>query len=292
MAGGIDWFRWHHGSVTDPKFQLVARKAKQSLPIVIAVWAFVLEQASAAVDRGTYKGIDCEAIDCLFDLDEGATASILAEMQSRHLIDGERVCAWDKRQPKRERDDASAADRKRRQRQNDAETNGRDTLNEANDNHVTPCHAMSRQDTPREEESREEDIHGAIAPLSETAVSAAVPNCPHDRLLDLFAEKLPELPQPRRSLWGNSAGAESMRARWRWVMTASETKHGQKRRIAETVEQGLDWFARFFGYVASCPHLMGDNARGWTADLAWLMKSGNFTKVVQGNYQAREGVAA
>ncbi len=30
MAGGIDWFRWHHGSVTDPKFQLIA-KADRSL---------------------------------------------------------------------------------------------------------------------------------------------------------------------------------------------------------------------------------------------------------------------
>ena len=33
MAGGIDWFRWHHGSVTDPKFQLVARKSKQALDV-------------------------------------------------------------------------------------------------------------------------------------------------------------------------------------------------------------------------------------------------------------------
>ena len=24
MAGCIDWFRWHHGSVTDPKFKLIA----------------------------------------------------------------------------------------------------------------------------------------------------------------------------------------------------------------------------------------------------------------------------
>ena len=45
---GMDWFRWHHGSVTDPKFQLVARRAGASLPDVLAVWAYVLEAASQA----------------------------------------------------------------------------------------------------------------------------------------------------------------------------------------------------------------------------------------------------
>ncbi len=47
MAGGIDWFRWHHGSVTDPKFQLVAHRAGVRLGDVMVVWAFVLENASA-----------------------------------------------------------------------------------------------------------------------------------------------------------------------------------------------------------------------------------------------------
>lgn len=37
MAGGIEWFRWHHGSVTDPKFQLVARRSGARLSDVLAV---------------------------------------------------------------------------------------------------------------------------------------------------------------------------------------------------------------------------------------------------------------
>ncbi len=47
MAGGIDWFRWHHGSVTDPKFQLIAKKAGGRVGDVIAVWAALLENGSA-----------------------------------------------------------------------------------------------------------------------------------------------------------------------------------------------------------------------------------------------------
>ena len=62
MANGIDWFRWHHGSVNDPKFGLVAMKADARVGDVIAVWALVLEQASANTDRGAFGDIDHE--DC------------------------------------------------------------------------------------------------------------------------------------------------------------------------------------------------------------------------------------
>jgi hypothetical protein len=65
MANGIDWFRWHHGSVNDPKFGLVARKAAARVGDVIAVWALILEQASANTERGLFGAIDCEATDFL-----------------------------------------------------------------------------------------------------------------------------------------------------------------------------------------------------------------------------------
>lgn len=159
MAGGIDWFRWHHGSVTDPKFQLVARKSKQALASVIAVWAFVLEQASASEDRGSFGTIDCEAIDCLLGLEDGATDAILAAMGERGLVDDGAVSAWEKRQPKRERTDNTSTERSRahrdRQRQlppaDDAQRHATPETDDA-----TPCNAMQHQKKPRGEESREE----------------------------------------------------------------------------------------------------------------------------------------
>ena len=159
MAGGIDWFRWHHGSVTDPKFQLVARKSKQALASVIAVWAFVLEQASASEDRGAFGAIDCEAIDCLLGLEDGATAAILAAMGERGLVDDGAVSAWEKRQPKRERTDNTSTERSRahrdrqRQEQQDGEKQ-RHATPELDD--ATPCNATQHQKKPRGEESREE----------------------------------------------------------------------------------------------------------------------------------------
>lgn len=152
MAGGIDWFRWHHGSVTDPKFQLVARKSGASLPDVLAVWAYLLEQASASEHRGHIGEIDAEALDCLFGFPstETRTANILAAFQERGLIDGLTVASWEKRQPKRERDTDSSAERTRAYRERQQATK------QTNQSHVTPCDATEHQKNARGEESREE----------------------------------------------------------------------------------------------------------------------------------------
>lgn len=152
MAGGIDWFRWHHGSVTDPKFQLVARKADATLPQVLSVWVFVLEKASAAEERGTFGDIDHEAVDCLFGMDDGTTAAILDQMAVRGLLADGMVANWEKRQPKRERESDSSTDRVRAYR----ERQRQQRPGNAKEDHETPCNAMERQETPREEESREE----------------------------------------------------------------------------------------------------------------------------------------
>lgn len=161
MSGGIEWFRWHHGSVNDQKFGLVAKKAGASVAEVIATWACLLEQASAADDRGNPGIPDFEAIDFALGMGDGTARRIYERMRERMLIDPEtgRIASWEKRQPKRERTDDGSSDRVRafreRQRQQDnSNTTERQETPKANEE--TPCNAMERQETPREEESREE----------------------------------------------------------------------------------------------------------------------------------------
>lgn len=181
---GIDWFRWHHGSVTDPKFQLIARKTASRTSDVLAVWACLLEEASQAETRGLVGQVDFESLDCLLGFDDGVTERIYSAMISRGLIssDGE-VCSWSKRQPKREREDDSSTERSRRlragrqegldsanaaakdaaahdQQQRQPDTNT-DTTNQVapdseEQSHATPRNATQRQKTPREEKSRED----------------------------------------------------------------------------------------------------------------------------------------
>ena len=121
--------------------------------------------------------------------------------------------------------------------------------------------------------------------------SAKLPDCPHDQLIDLFAKNLPELPQPRKSLWSTGKNAPALKARWRWVMSAKyESGERAGTRMATTPEEALAWFDRFFAYVAKSDWLTGKTT-SWSADLGWLSNSSNFEKVLQGNYENQKAAA-
>ena len=171
MAGGIDWFRWHHGSVTDPKFQLVAKRAGVTLPSVICVWAYVLEQASANSERGKFGSIDFESLDLLFGFEDGVTQRILACMQDRGLVSQGVVSAWEKRQPKRE--DETAAERKRRQRERENEPKISTPVTCDMSRDVTQSHADVTLGHDRGEESRKEKEKHFIKPLAADAAGFA-----------------------------------------------------------------------------------------------------------------------
>lgn len=276
MAGGIDWFRWHHGSVTDPKFQLVARRAGASLPDVLAVWSYLLEQASASEKRGDFGQIDCEAIDCMFGFPstETRTADILKAMQQRDLITDSQVIAWDRRQPKRE--DDTANERKRRQREREhAERIAASVTGETSRND-TQCHAEVTHCHARGEESREE---GNTSPDGDgdEADASSVDTCPQQRIITAFHAALP---MARHVKDWTPARQQLLRSRWR---------EDKKR-------QSLEWWIRFFAYVAQSRFLTGQTAtpgrRPFELGLEWLLKAENFAKVREGAFHEAEEVAA
>ena len=204
MAGGMDWFRWHHGSVTDPKFGLVAKKAGARLGDVLAVWAFVLESASSNETRGTVGAIDAESLEFLLGLDQGAAYRILDAMTQRGLLGaGGVVQSWERRQPKRERDDDNSTARVQAFRQKQR--------------HETPGNATERQETPRGEESREEQDQCTHTPLARdwklppVWAAWAVEQYPHwtPATVDLIASQFADH-------WRASGGASSdWGATWR-----------------------------------------------------------------------------
>lgn len=118
-----------------------------------------------------------------------------------------------------------------------------------------------------------------------TSLSSSTPDCPHEEIIDLFCQHLPEAPHPRKSLWRNGKNAPALKARWRWVMTACHESGARKgQRIAATREDGIAWFGKFFAYVSTSSWLTG-KAGSWMADLGWLSNSSNFEKVIQGNFE-------
>lgn len=86
---GMDWFRWHHGSVTDPKFQLIAKKTNSNAAEVIAVWACLLEHCSQ--NRARMSGFEPGACDELLGLEKGATQRICVALEQRGFLVADQI---------------------------------------------------------------------------------------------------------------------------------------------------------------------------------------------------------
>lgn len=102
------WVRLWHDMPTDPKFRTIARASKQPLPVVIAIFTFILTDASAnESERGRTTASD-EDIASAFDLEESDVCLVRQAMQGR-VLDGDILAGWEKRQPKREDNSAERA---------------------------------------------------------------------------------------------------------------------------------------------------------------------------------------
>lgn len=63
---------------------------------------------------------------------------------------------------------------------------------------------------------------------------------------------------------------------------------------ADSARVDLAWWQEYFGMVSRSPWLLGENSRGWTADLDWLLNESNMAKVLEGKYlpKAKKSVPA
>jgi uncharacterized protein YdaU (DUF1376 family) len=105
--------------------------------------------------------------------------------------------------------------------------------------------------------------HGEGEPSSEPKV----PPCPHKEIIQIYHEVLPELPKVIIDLWGG-AREKQLRARWK-----QSKQH-----------QSLDFWRWYFGIIRKSSFHLGDNERGWQADLGWLINPTNFAKMI-GKYK-------
>lgn len=118
----------------------------------------------------------------------------------------------------------------------------------------------------------------SLNPEHKQYVGSKLPDCPHEKILALYAEHLPVLPQPR--IW-NDKRRKLLAARWKFILTNKNTKDVP---FATDEESGLAFFKKYFAFVAGCDFLVGKST-AWSADLPWLLQAENFAKVIEGNYQ-------
>lgn len=95
-------------------------------------------------------------------------------------------------------------------------------------------------------------------------------DCPALAIVDLYHQILPEMTEVKVL---TDARRRALQARWR----------------ENTSRQSLNFWVRFFEYVRTSPFLMGNVERKggmppWKADFEWLVKAGNFVKIIEGKY--------
>jgi hypothetical protein len=121
-----DWVRYYHDTPTDPKWRVIARKSGQRIGDVIAVWSFVLTNASAnANERGRTHNIVTEDIGAALDLEPGQVEAILEAMEGK-VIENGKLSAWEKRNPIK--DDGAAERAKRWRERKRTQTNGANAI--------------------------------------------------------------------------------------------------------------------------------------------------------------------
>lgn len=115
--------------------------------------------------------------------------------------------------------------------------------------------------------------------VAEDEKKPKLPPCPHQEILALWAEVLPHCRQPAPNLWAGTARADNMAARWK-ACFALKKPNGEP--FYTDKQTGLDWWRRFFGYVAANEYLM--RGHRWF-DLPWVVKRENFVKILERKYE-------
>lgn len=145
---------------------------------------------------------------------------------------------------------------------------------------TSPNEAPSKPLASQEQEQEQEHITNPVGLVVDSAADdlpakPAKPDCPHQQIIALYHELLPASPEIRD--W---TPARSVHLRTRWN--------------EQPERQNLDWWRRFFGYIAQSEFLTGRaharERKPFCAPLDWICKAENFAKIIEGRYH--EEVAA
>jgi hypothetical protein len=172
------WVRLWEDMPTDPKWRVVARRAGRPLAEVLAVFVFMLTNASKAQERGTLANWNDEDVGAAIDVDAEHVAAIRDAMQGKTL-DGDKLTGWERRQPKRE--DGAAERAKEWRKSNRTQPN-------ATERPKTP-----REDTDTDTEKKETAAAVSLAAAAEKSEIEEIANA----LEDATGWRLPGVPMIR-----------------------------------------------------------------------------------------------
>ncbi len=213
--------RWYHGTISDPKWRVIAKRTGQTVSAVVSIWAALLENASESQDRGTLSGWDPEVIATALDLTPEVVVTVCNAMQQK-VLNGDHLAAWSKRNPKREREDDST---ERVQRFREKKKG------------VTPRNATKRPEQNREENTNTVDLKAGFEKLwgkypakdgrkeAEKHFSASVKT--DSDLADCTKALANYLEHLRRETWKKPKNGSTWFNNWRdWIDPPETSKRG------------------------------------------------------------------
>ena len=180
------WFKLTDTTVMSLKWQRMARKLGVSPAVVSFVFMAAMSSASQCNDRGSLRDFDPEDVDFFGDFEDGTTSRVMDALTDAGFIEDGRIAGWEESQSRPSQEEADrarlqAAERKRRQRAKEQQTEEEAVTPLSHD--VTPCHASSRDvtgchavshdvthtDQIRSKKIRTEDLkHTPLTPQGET----------------------------------------------------------------------------------------------------------------------------
>ena len=115
-----------------------------------------------------------------------------------------------------------------------------------------------------------------INPRAKGTNPRALGNVPTQQVLQTYNDVLGNRLPKAQML--NDKRKRVIAQRWREMLNSQDPSG--KVRFTDTAS-GLAWFGKFFAKVALNPHWLGENDRGWRADLDWILKPDNFVKILE-----------
>lgn len=158
-----NWYRVHHGMVSDPKWPLIARNSGQNVGTVVAVWCSLLDYASQNEDRGSVRGFCPEEIDALYGYDEGTVSSVMQAMEQRGMIVDDVVVSWEKRQASKTSTGANGGPMSSTERSRLYRERKKLQRDMADGNAATPCNASATDCNALQRDATQAQREGNVA---------------------------------------------------------------------------------------------------------------------------------
>lgn len=264
MAG--DWIKMRNNLWNDPRIMRVCDISKAGEACVVGGLYWLWSAADEHSETGFMPGLSTSGIDRRTGV-PGLGAALISIGWIEVTDDGVFISRFD------EHNGSSA-----KRRSTDAQRKAKVRAVSASD--ADKIGTNSGQNAPnlgaREEKRRIElkaSIPGGIDVASQAddgpPAKLSKADCPHQEIIAMYHEVLPQSPQVRD--W-TAARATQLRARWN----------------EDPKRQNLTYWRTFFEYVGTCDFLVGRSGKvPFFADLEWMTKSSNFTKIREEKYQNR-----